>query len=454
MEPKENTIVASATPPGKGALAVIRLSGSRANTIVAEIIKEKEKFKRTEERKIALYTVIDKNGGIIDEVIAVKYISPVSFTGEDMVEITCHGSSLITKTIIEQTYRYGAQAASPGEFTRRAFDNKKIDLMKAEAIQALIDSTTSLQYETAKRAYTGKSREKIEEYKSEIIEILSQIEAVIEFGEEDDIHDSNTEITSILDNLKRRLAEEYSRATRIKQFENGLSVLLAGPVNAGKSSLFNKILGYERSIVHNSAGTTRDSVSESVNINGQKIRITDSAGLRETENEIENMGIEITRKEIKEAHLVIWVTSAEEPFENQELNMIENLGKNCVSVINKIENGDKYKKRDQLEKMGVEYITLSVKENINTDGMIKKIQHSINEIINNVQLPDIISNERHQKIVERIIENLSLAKENICREEIAAFYVRKNLETIEEICGYTTSEEVLNNIFSNFCIGK
>ncbi len=455
MKKKEKTIAALATPQGKGALSVFRISGEEAFTVFEKIVGEKKRFREQAERTILLYTVRDENTGIIDEVTAIKYMAPRSFTGEDMVEIICHGGPVIIKLLGEHILKNGAVGASPGEFTRRAFCNGKMDLLKAEAIKGLIDCNNSAQFESAKRAYSGKSRENLEVFKKEILEIVTAIESKIEFGEEDSVReDSQSNILPALESILQRLEIESTRAQGVKTFEQGVSVLLAGPVNAGKSSLFNKLLGYDRAIVHNRAGTTRDSISETVIIDGNVVRITDSAGMRETEDEIEKMGIERTWQEIKESNIVIWVTSAENKFGKQEIEIVERAGKNRFVVLNKIDLGDQHNKEQTLREHGINCVTASTKEGENIGHVQNKLKGTIQEMVADIQIPDFITTERHHHIVKVIVENIELAKENLAREEITAYYLKQGLQSIEEILGYTGSQEVLNTIFDKFCIGK
>jgi tRNA modification GTPase len=339
-------IATLSTPPGRGALAVIRLSGDSVHELFASVIVEKDKFATELPRKIALYTVIAcdntrKDGNllpdtraipeVIDEVTAIKYIAPRSFTGEDMVEIFCHGGSVIPQKILDRLFRQGARPAGRGEFSRRAFLNGKMDLLKAESITGLIDSQTEKHFKSAQLAYQGKQLELLEGLKRRIINILSDVESRIEFGEEDDVAESAGGAVSAnvrdLGRIVEELEEELRRGERVRSLDDGLIVALAGPPNAGKSSLFNEILGYDRSIVHDRPGTTRDIVSERILFDGigVAVKLFDSAGIRETDDAIEQAGIERAMEAVKDAHFVIWVTAADEVLNDNERRAISDI---------------------------------------------------------------------------------------------------------------------------------
>jgi len=324
MNASTRPIAALSTPPGSGALAVIRLTGDGVQEIFAGIIAEKEKFKKEPPRRIGIYTVDgaarqdDATDAPIDEVTAVKYNAPRSYTGEDMVEIFCHGGAVIPAKILAALFRQGAAAAGRGEFSRRALINGKIGMLKAESIRELIESQTETHLRSAQLAYFGKQSESIERLKQEIVAALSDIESRIEFDEDDDVAESKRRQASAnkktLAAVSARLRDELRRGDRVKALDDGIIVTIAGPANAGKSSLFNEMLGYDRSIVHDCPGTTRDIVSERLNIDGVTVKLFDSAGIRETGDAVERLGMDRTKSAVAEAHAILWVTSAVEAF--------------------------------------------------------------------------------------------------------------------------------------------
>lgn len=454
MKNESNTVAALSTPPGRGALAIIRITGEHTCDAFGSVIKEKSNFEKEEPRKIGLYRVTEKEGRIIDEITAVKYIHPRSFTGEDMVEIFCHGGPVIVGKILDRLKEVGVVSASRGEFSRRAFLNGKIDLLKAEGIKALIDCQTDIQLKSAQNVYQGKQRESIEKIRMKIIDVYSDLESRIEFEEEDDITEENLSGREELQQIIFQLSEELKKGERIRVMAEGLVIAIAGPANAGKSTLFNSVLGYERSIVHNIPGTTRDYVSEQLEYEGTTIKIFDCAGIRETEDHIEKKGIERTLTAVQNSHQVLWVTSAETDMDKEEEKSILNLRDKVLVIINKTDIKKSESKISFCRNEKIPFIEVSIKEKTNMDSFHTELGSVIKKRIETVPVPDLIGNERHYDIIKSIHENLQQTLSYYEREEIAAYYLKKAIEQFEEVCGYTTSEEVVNNIFGKFCIGK
>ena len=504
MDASTHPIAALSTPPGRGALAVIRLTGDGAQDIFAGIIAEKEKFIKEAPRRIGIYTIIDNAafcgrddtaGAAIDEVTAVKYNAPHSYTGEDMVEIFCHGGAVIPAKILDNLFRQGAKAAGRGEFSRRALVNGKIGILKAESIRELIDSQTETHLRSARLAYFGKQSESIERLKQEIIAVLSDIESRIEFDEDDDVAESKRQQISAnkktLALIAARLQDELRRGDMIKALDDGIIVTIAGPANAGKSSLFNEILGYDRSIVHDCPGTTRDIVSERLNIDGETVKLIDSAGIRETGDTVEKLGMDRTRSAVSEAHAVLWVTSAMEGFGEgereeileatrvrgdvndganieafgaQDVDIYNNYsdsglkdchGKNrLVIIINKIDVCDSIEKKRFCEEHGLKYVETSITQKLNQAQLFDAISATLKGVMRDTPTPVIIINERHRGIVEAVIGDLRDCLDNFDREEVAAHCLRSALDRLAEFSGHIGSDEVLNGIFERFCIGK
>jgi len=493
MDVSTHTIAALSTPPGRGALAAIRLTGDGAQEIFAGIIRENERFRKAPARSIGVYTIIadifddgyNNNDGvgaatcrpytidtnntpnIIDEVTAVKYDAPRSFTGEEMVEIFCHGGDAVPQKILDRLFRQGAQAAGRGEFSRRAFVNGKIGLLKAEGIAGLIESQTETRLQSAQMAYQGKQSESLEKLKRRIIAALSDVESRIEFGEDDDVAESGAGFTSKnkheLGSIITDLEEELRRSNQVRAFDDGIIATLAGPANAGKSSLFNEILGYGRSIVHDRPGTTRDIVSERIIFEGTTVKLIDSAGIRDTDDTVEQSGIERTRAATKGAHIVIWVTSADETLneaEHAEILEIVNRKekKNIIVVINKIDIPTSKPisdgKKQFCENHSLKYVETSLKEKINRDNLFNAIGTAIHNVTNEIPVPQIIVNERHRGIIAAIIHDLQDCLTNFKQEEIAAHYLKSALDRLEEFSGHVAGDEVLDEIFGKFCIGK
>lgn len=441
---ESSTIIALASPGGIGALSIIRISGTECHNIVEECILEKSKFRENKNNKIARYTFINPiENKFIDDITAIKYSQPYSFTGENMVEIICHGSKIIINAILTILEINGCNIAEKGEFTRRAFLNGKMDLIKAENIKNLIECKSELQFKINEKINNKKHEEVIKKWIKVIKELLVFIETNIEFSE--DVKENIDEDKSYLEkisNIKKQIERELKIWKKIEKYQTGLKIVIAGPTNAGKSSLFNKILGLNRSIVTNIPGTTRDTISENIIMGNNEIRIVDTAGIRKTKSEIEKNGISRTEKEIKEAHIVIWIIGIDQLKRKPPKNIVNK----TICVINKID-------LDPKKDIKGKDIKISLKNNKNVELLINKISKKISETsIENV--PDIISNKRHVKIAENVKDNIKNVIEEWEEKEKVAYYLYKTLEEFEDFFGRRDKEEIYNTIFDSFCIGK
>jgi len=453
MEEKE-TIVAIASAPGIGAIGIIRISGANAFNITEKIILKKDKYIKAEYNKIQVNTIIDDNGEIIDEVTIVKYQAPKSYTGENMVEIFCHGGTLILRKVVAEIIKKGAIAAQKGEFTKRAFLNEKFNLIKAEAINEMILSETEIQHKIAKKSYLGDYEKNIKILKEKITDILIGIEAEIEFSEEDDVKNNIDRIEDVK-KILRDLEIEILKNNRVKNVKNGIRVIIAGPANAGKSTLFNYLLGYRRSIINEKPGTTRDLISEKILIDNIEITLIDSAGIRKSDDEIEIEGISRTNEEILKSHIIIWVSSANEKLSEEEiskLNEIRNLP--TIILLNKCDMDIDSHKNEFMKKTGKIVHHVSLLKEINTELIYKEIQNKINIEIQYLEIPDIISNNRQEYIVTKIRDEIINTIKKWNEKEIAAYYMNNALDLIEEFIGKRDKEQMINQLFENFCIGK
>lgn len=451
METRE-TIVALATPPGMSALAVIRISGKKAKEIVKKSIKEKEKFENEKERKLGIYRIIDDKGKEIDKITLIKYFAPKSYTGENMVEIICHGGIFTINRIIEEMIRNGARCAEKGEFTKRAFLNKKVDIIEAEAINCLINSKNEKESINALNKINGEHKKVIENWKNGIIEIIANIETEIEFGGEIEIE--NEKVLKNLEEIEKKIDNEIKKRERNQKTENGIEVIIAGPVNAGKSTLFNKILGFERSIISKHEGTTRDTVSENIVFYGKQIKITDTAGIRHTKDEIEIEGIKRTKKEIEKASIVIWVTSADEKMSEEEKKELKKKDRRIIVINKKDKEIKENKKEADIEKMQKRYIKISLKEEKSEDVVIEKIKEEIENILEKYEFTDVVQTKRQYLIIREIKREIIKAKECWESKEIASISLNKIIEYFEECLGKIDKEEIYNKVFETFCIGK
>lgn len=451
MQKSKSTITAIATPEGRGALAVIRISGYEAHDIFYKCIKEKEKFKKSKEKCIELYTFLNDQE-IIDEITAIRYKSPKSFTGEDMIEIIAHGGKITVNEIIHTLIKNGCTIAQRGEFTRRAFNNGKMDLLKAESIQSIIDSNSLIQNKNALNVYYGSGVKKVGKLKNSLVEILRDIESEIEFAEEDDIKNKDNQ-NIIIKKLIEELEKEQRKRKKIREIEKGIKVVIAGPPNAGKSTLYNKILGYDRSIVHEKAGTTRDIITEKVSIKKANVTIIDSAGIRITNDEIEKEGINRSESAIEESSVIVWVTSANEAIKNEENKKIDILkNKNTLFIVNKSDTEITIKE-EALKNKDVDFMVTSFKKN-NAEDVEAEIIKRIENITNEIEINELIINERQELIIGNIRKALVSAMSSWNQKEIASIYINEALKEVENLTGKVGSEEIINSIFDKFCIGK
>lgn len=436
-----DVIAALATPSGKSALAIIRVSGKYSHSIIQKSIREADKFQSASFNKIYRYNFIENESNrIIDDITAIKYKESKSYTGEEMVEIISHGNKMVIIEILDEIKKNGGRIAGRGEFTRRAFINGKMDVINAEYIQQKIDSSNEIQKKICRNLLEKNYEKLLKKWEEDIKKILINIETEIEFSEEITIeNDSKEIIKKIIDKIEK----EKKIWECIRFYNKKLKIVIAGPTNAGKSSLFNKLLGFNRAIVTEIPGTTRDTISETIIIENNEIEIIDSAGIRNTEDTIEIEGINRSIKEIEDANIVLWINSVDQ----EKIKPPKKFEAKTISVNNKIDiQNSLYEKR-------TEEISVSIEKEIDTDLILKEIKNRINKL-KNVEIPEIIANERHFQITNKMIENFQQVISFWKEKEKAAYFLYKNLDEIEEIIGKRGKEDIYNEIFQNFCIGK
>jgi tRNA modification GTPase len=449
----KDTIVAPATGPD-GALSIIRASGSNVFEICKKIFIPSKAFENPLPNNAYFLKIIDENKNVIDRVVVLIYIAPKSFTGENMVEIFAHNSPFIVKKIIELFIKNGAKSATKGEFSFRAYINGKIDLVQAEAINELIKAETEKQHLIAINQLEGKLSKKLNLIKQQIIEILAEVEVRIDDSYEEveklDKEKYIKKLDSIIDEINK-LKETYHSAKYIK---TGIKVSIVGVPNSGKSSLLNKILGYERAIISEIPGTTRDTIEESVVFEGIKFIFTDTAGIRTNTNDrLEEEGIKRTINSIKKADIIIFlkdISTKETEDENliyQKIIQNKKLDARLIEVYSKSDLKPQRKIDDRILKV-------SSKTGENIDKLIE-ILCDIKEKITDEIYDEIMVSERHYKcLCECVNELIQIKSIDIENYEIVAEHLRASLCNLEEILGKTTPEDILKTIFSNFCVGK
>lgn len=444
------TIAAIATPPGEGAIGVIRLSGAEAITIADKIFYGK-KLEQQPSHTIHFGKIKDGDE-VVDEVVASLYKGPKSYTGEDVVEISCHGSQYVLERILDLCLRNGAVVAKAGEFTQRAFLNNKMDLTQAEAVADLIASQSGAAHKAAIHNLRGGFSDELKDLREQLIQFSALLELELDFSEEDVEFADRTkfyELIEVLTNTTTRLISSFSLGNVIKK---GVSVAIIGKPNAGKSTLLNALLNEERAIVSDIAGTTRDSIEETLNINGILFRLIDTAGIREhTSDIVETMGVQRSRDIMKRADIVVYLFDVnEEDVEEvkEQRTVFDSEGLKYILVGNKTDVGERKFGDDVL------YISAKNKENIHElrDTLYNKV------IGGQVSTEGtIVTNARHHASLLEVMSSLVDIKaglDNNISGDLIALDVRRCLHYLGEITGQITTEDKLDYIFSKFCIGK
>ncbi len=451
MNIDKSTIVAQITPPGIAAVSVIRLSGELSYNIVTSIIKREHKNKIKE--KSILYTdIIDEHGHIVDDVIIVYYKGPKSYTGEDTIEISCHGNPLIVNKIIELCIKQGARVANNGEFTQRAFLNGKMNLIEAEAVADIISAGSEISLKWARVQKSESYTKKIEELKKAILKSISMIELELDFSEEDVEFMSRDELLKQLIYVNDKLYSYIKSYEYGKIVKNGYNISIVGEPNVGKSSLLNAILKEERAIVTNIPGTTRDIIKEQIYIKGYLVNIIDTAGIRNTSDIIENIGVEKTIETLKNSDLVLHIIDVTRPETEKLIYDINNYRNNVIRVGNKVDILDKNQNFENKYD-----VLISAKNDYNVDKLIDIVYDRINQINIYHENDLVVTNLRHKLLLEeavKFINNSIVTIQSGLTSEMISVDVRCAIDKLSEIIGVITTDDILNNIFNKFCIGK
>ena len=452
-----DNIVALATPSGTGAIAVIRVSGPDAITLMDPLFKsiKGKKLANQKSHTIHLGHIVD-DGKVLDEVLVSLFKGPHSYTGENVVEISCHGSPYIQQQIIQLVLRNGCRSASAGEFTLRAFLNGKMDLSQAEAVADLIASDSEAAHDIAMQQMRGGFSNEIQELRQELLNFASLIELELDFSQEDVEFADRTQFNELLSRISevlKKLIDSFALGNVIK---NGIPVAIVGQPNVGKSTLLNVLLNEERAIVSEIAGTTRDTVEDHISIKGINFRFIDTAGIRETVDVVEKIGIERTFDKIEKARLIIYLFDGM-AFDKKELQQIQEKypNKRLLPICNKT---------DLLNPEQIEKITSEIPDVLFLSAKLKtgipELEHKLLSLVDSGALSGdttIITNSRHYDALLKALEEIQKVKEGLDMElssDLMAIDIRQALYHLGEITGSVTTDDLLGNIFSNFCIGK
>ncbi|VGQ83218.1 tRNA uridine-5-carboxymethylaminomethyl(34) synthesis GTPase MnmE [Streptococcus pyogenes] len=451
-----DTITAISTPLGEGAIGIVRLSGTDALAIAQSVFKGKN-LEQVASHTINYGHIIDpKTGTIIDEVMVSVMLAPKTFTRENVVEINTHGGIAVTNEILQLLIRQGARMAEPGEFTKRAFLNGRVDLTQAEAVMDIIRAKTNKAMTIAVKQLDGSLSQLINDTRQEILNTLAQVEVNIDYPEYDDVEEMTTallrektqEFQSLLENLLRT-------AKRGKILREGLSTAIIGRPNVGKSSLLNNLLREDKAIVTDIAGTTRDVIEEYVNIKGVPLKLVDTAGIRETDDLVEQIGVERSKKALQEADLVLLVLNASEKLTDQDRALL-NLSQDSNRII--LLNKTDLEQKIELEQLPDDYIPISVLTNQN----INLIEDRINQLFfDNAGLVEqdatYLSNARHISLIEKAVQSLEAVNDGLALGmpvDLLQVDLTRTWEILGEITGDAAPDELITQLFSQFCLGK
>ena len=454
-----STIVAISTAPGNAGIGIIRISGEKCFEILDKIFVPKHKGEIKGYTMKYGHIISASSKEIIDEVLVSYFVAPNSYTRENMCEINSHGGMVVENKILEECLKNGAMLAEPGEFTKRAFLNGRIDLSQAEAIIDIINSKTEKEMQVAQRQLKGRLSNKIEDIRKDILNIMADIEASIDYPEYDIEETTNEKIKKFLNELEEKLNSLEKTFENGKILKEGIKTAIIGKPNVGKSSLLNLILGEERAIVSNVEGTTRDTIEEYVNINGIPLKIIDTAGIRNTIDEVEQIGVKRSMDILFNAELIIAVFDDSRALNEEDEKILDLIkDKKAIILINKTDLKKGYVQSDEritsLHKTTIPFSVLK-EEGIN------ELYNAILELFNmndiDLENTDIVTSSRQKNYILRAHDALNKAKESVENNmtiDITAIVLKEILEELSSITGENVSEDIINEIFKKFCLGK
>ena len=436
------------------------MSGENCFNVLEKIFVQKNKQKIEDIKGYTIkYGHIVDNKEIVDEVLVSYFKAPKSYTAENMCEINSHGGNVIVKKILELCLKNGAELAEPGEFTKRAFLNGRIDLLQAESVIDVINAKSEREAKTGIKQLEGFLSKEILKIKKEIMDVMVNIEVAIDYPEYDVDDVTNKQIKEMLESVEEKLTKLEKSFDNGKIIKEGIKTAIIGKPNAGKSSLLNKILKEERAIVTEFAGTTRDTIEEFVTINGIPLKLVDTAGIRNAKDEVEKIGIEKSREIASSADLLIAIFDSSKELDDEDLEILK-LAKNkkSILILNKIDLNTKIDEKDiRLKGVGSKIIKISALNNIGIDKLYNEITNLFN--LNEINLDNeiVITNIRHKNLISKAIQNVKKTKETIENKmplDIIAIFIKDILEDLGNITGEIVTDDIIDEIFAKFCLGK
>ncbi|MHB8809554.1 MAG: tRNA uridine-5-carboxymethylaminomethyl(34) synthesis GTPase MnmE [Desulfobulbaceae bacterium] len=456
-----DTIAAIATPPGTGGIGIIRISGPQARTILQGVFTPSRPHGSLKSHTLYHGTVADRDGHVLDEVLAVFMRAPRTYTREDIVELHSHGSFLVLSSILAEVLHFGARSAEPGEFTKRAFLAGRIDLTRAEAVIDLLRAKTRTGAELAVSQLQGRLFQRIEEVRQGLVDILAVLEVAIDFPEDDgELLDRDRLLAQLGERIEGPLAELIAMADRGKIYREGITIVIAGLPNVGKSSLLNALLQEERALVTPVPGTTRDTIEEIISIKGVPARLVDTAGIRTATEPVEELGVQRARQKVREADLVLFMVDAAAPLSAEDLELYGSLGNTArIVVLNKIDLAS----RDALDDMAARFsavrsVRISARNHAGLPALYDAVySHIMGDTAVVMEREACAPNIRHRAVLEETMAACKRLRQALAAGitvDLVAVEVQGALAGLGDIVGMTTPDEVLDKIFAEFCIGK